>query len=200
MMKILVIATAMVYMSSNLSYGQAATSGWGIFGGLNMSGVQTDNAFIVQNKSKMGWQVGLFSKSTLKGWGYFAEIGLVTNGSKQVFGDESQKNTVGYLRLPMALQYATSNNWSFLLGGFASFRLWATRKSTKAGVGDFKSNIKDNVAFMDYGVWVGVGYTYEHFIFDLRYQQGIPNINTNSTINARANSASGQISVGYFLN
>jgi Outer membrane protein beta-barrel domain len=199
-MKIILLLVCVVCVSTVCTYGQAGNSQWGISGGLNVSGLQTDNTLISQNNSKMGWQIGLFSKSANKGWGYLAEANIITLGSQQVFGDESQRNTIGYLRLPIALQYATSGNWSFLLGGFASFRLWATRKSTKVGVGDFKANIKDNVAFMDYGVWAGIGYTYKRFLFDLRYQQGIPNINTNSTINARANTYSGQISIGYFLN
>jgi Outer membrane protein beta-barrel domain len=200
MMKIKLLVLCVVYVSATYTYGQAGNSHSGISGGLNVNGLRTDNILIVQNKAKMGWQIGMFTRSALRGWGYHAEANIITLGSKQVFGDESQRNTVGYLRLPIALQYATSSDWSFLLGGYASFRLWATRKSTKVGVGDFKANIKDNVAFMDYGVWVGVVYTYKYFIFDLRYQQGIPNINTNSTINARASNISGQISIGYFLN
>jgi hypothetical protein len=173
--------------------------GWGIKGGLNISGLQSDNVLFVQNNTKPGWQLGVFTKTTDEGWGYLAEVSLITLGSKQVIGDESQKNTVGYLTIPLALQYTTNNNWAFLLGGYASFRMWAKRLSTKAGAEDVESNIKDNVAFMDYGVWGGISYTYKHFIFDIRYQQGIPNINTNSSVNAKAYNASGQFSIGYFL-
>ena len=90
-------------------------------------------------------------------------------GSKQAVVGESQRNTVGYLSIPLALQYTTSNKWSFLLGGYASFRLWAKRKSTTTGGGDTEANIKDNVGFMDYGVCAGVSYTYERFTFELRY-------------------------------
>ena len=186
-------------ISSTVTYGQSTAMGWGIKGGLNMSGLQTDNVLLVQNNSKLGWQLGIFSKTTDEGWGYLAEASLITLGSKQVVGDESQKNTVGYMTIPIALQYTTGNNWAFVLGGYASFRMWAKRVSSKAGEADVKSNIKDNVAFMDYGVWGGISYTYQRFIFDIRYQQGIPNINTNSSVNAKAYNASGQFSIGYFL-
>ncbi len=174
--------------------------GWGFKGGLNASGAQTDNTLIVRNDSKLGWQAGVFSRTTVAGWGYQAEARVNTLGSVQQFGDEQQRNTLGYLTLPIALQYVTASNWSFLLGGYASFRLWARRKSSKPGVGDFTANIKDNVAFMDYGAWAGVGYRHQRFLFELSYWQGIPNINTNAQINARVTNASGQLSIGYFLN
>jgi hypothetical protein len=190
---------SVVMISCLATHGQTTGMGWGIKGGLNMSGVQTDNTLIVQNNSKLGWQLGVFSKTTDEGWGYLAEASIITMGSKQVYFDESQTNTIGYLTIPIALQYTTGNNWAFLLGGYASFRLWAKRKSMKTGVEDTEANIKDNVAFMDYGVWGGISYSYNRFILDIRYQQGIPNINTNSTINAWANNASGQFSIGYFL-
>lgn len=199
MIRISSIVICSLLISATTTFGQSSGIGWGIKGGLNMSGVHTDNILLVQNNPKLGWQAGVFSKSVVEGWGYLAEASIITMGSKQVVGDESQKNTVGYLSTPLALQYITNTNWSFILGGYASFRLWARRKSSKAGVGDTEANIKDNVAFIDYGVWAGVSYAYERFIFELRYLQGIPNINTNTTINARVNNASGQLSIGYFL-
>ena len=113
-------------------------------------------------------------------------------------GDESQRNTIGYLTVPLAFQYR-AKAFGFYLGGYAAFRIWAKRKSSKPGVPDFEANIKDNVAFMDYGVYAGINYTYQRFLFDIRYQQGIPNINTNPQINAMAYNASGQFSIGYFI-
>jgi len=180
-------------------YGQSNGYGWGIRGGLNSSGAQTDNVLLLQNKPKLGWQAGVFSKTTIEGWGYLIEANIMTLGSKQLVGDESQVNTIGYLSIPLALQYTTGNNFDFLLGGYASFRLWAKRKSSKVGAADVEANIKDNIAFMDYGVWAGVSYTYERFIFDLRYLQGIPDVSIDPTINIRANNYSGQFSLGYFL-
>ena len=178
---------------------QNSNTAWGIKGGINLSGLQTDNILLVRNEAKMGWQAGVFSKSTTQGWGYLAELQLITLGSKQMVGDESQRNTIGYLSVPLAFQYRTEA-FGFYLGGYAAFRLWAKRKSSKPRVPDIEANIKDNVAFMDYGVFAGINYTYQRFLFDIRYQQGIPNINTNPQINAKAYNASGQISVGYFLN
>lgn len=179
--------------------GLLAQTGMGLKGGLNYSGVRTDNQFIVDNQPKPGWQAGVFVKSLDVGWGFWAESYLNVIGSKQQLGDESQKNTIGYLSFPIALHYATASKISFYFGGYASMRLWATRKSTKVGVGDFDTNIKDNVAFFDYGPWVGVSYTYKKFLFDLRYLHGIPNANTNSQINARAYTSSAQISIAYYL-
>ena len=199
MIRISSIVICTLLISATTTFGQSAGIGWGIKGGLNMSGMQTDNTLVLQNKTKLGWQLGVFSKTVVEGWGYLAEASIMTLGSKQVFVSESQTNTVGYLSIPLALQYSTSNNWSFILGAYASFRLWAKRKSTTIGAGDTEANIKDNVAFIDFGVLAGVSYTYQRFIFDLRYLQGIPDINTNTTINARINNGSGQFSIGYFL-
>ena len=142
-----------ILISTTVTFGQSTGMGWGIKGGLNISGWQTDNVLLVQNNSKLGWQLGVFSKTTDEGWGYLAEASLITLGSKQVIGNESQKNTVGYITIPIALQYTTGNNWAFLLGGYASFRMWAKRVLSITGQEDVKSNIKDNIAFMDYGVW-----------------------------------------------
>lgn len=104
-------------ISATTTFGQSSGIGWGIKGGLNMSGVHTDNILLVQNNPKLGWQAGVFSKSVVEGWGYLAEASIITMGSKQVVGDESQKSTVGYLSTPLALQYTTNSNWSFILGG-----------------------------------------------------------------------------------
>lgn len=198
MIRISSIVICSLFISATATFGQSSGIGWGIKGGLNLSGAQTDNTLVLQNNTKLGWQLGIFSKTVVEGWGYLAEASLITMGSKLVYFDESQTNTTGYLTIPIALQY-TTGDWAFLIGGYASFRLWAKRK-TKAGGGDTTSNIKDNVAFIDYGVWGGISYTYNRFIFDIRYQQGIPNINTNASINARAYNASGQFAIGYFLN
>lgn len=177
-----------------------AQTAYGLKGGLNYSGARTDNELIIDNQPKLGGQAGAFIKSLGVGWGFWAEALINAQGSKQQFGDESQKNTVGYLTFPLALQFTTPAKVHFYLGGFASFRLWARRKSSKAGVGDFEANIRDNIAFVDYGPWVGISYSYRQLLFDLRYLHGIPNFNTNSQINARAHTASGQLSVGYYLN
>ena len=93
----------------------------------------------------------------------------------------------------------TETNWGFYLGGYASFRLWAKRKTRIVGSPDTEANISDNIAFIDYGVLTGLNYTYERFIFDLRYQHGIPDISIDPTINVRANNVSGQFSIAYFL-
>ena len=199
MIRILSLVIYAMVISTTTSFSQSTSMGWGIKGGLNISGWQTENVLNVQNHSKLGWQAGVFTKTIDEGWGYLAELSLLSIGSKQVVGDESQKNTVGYITIPIALQYTTGNNWTFLLGGYASFRMWAKRVSSKTGVEDIESNIKDNVAFVDYGVLGGISYTYKRFIFDIRYQQGITNINTNTQINAMAINASGQFSLGYFL-
>lgn len=199
MIRISSIVICSLLISVTATFGQSSGIGWGIRGGLNISGMQTDNTLVLQNNTKLGWQLGVFSKTIVEGWGYVAEASIMTLGSKQVIGSESQNNTVGYLSIPLALQYSTNNNWTFILGGYASFRLWARRKSRTTGAGNTKANIKDNVAFIDFGVLAGVSYTYQRFIFDLRYLQGIPDINTNTNINARINNASGQFSIGYFL-
>ena len=176
-----------------------AQTGVGIKGGINLSGVQTDNLLLLQNKSKIGWQAGVFSKSVNDGWGYLIEGNVIAMGSKQQVSGESQENTVGYLSIPLALQYMTETNWGFYLGGYASFRLWAKRKTIIVGSPDTEANISDNISFMDYGVLVGINYTYERFIFDLRFQQGIPDISIDPTINVRANNVGGQFSIAYFL-
>jgi hypothetical protein len=176
-----------------------AQSGFGIKGGLNLSGVRTDNELIIDNDPKLGWQAGAFIKSLGEGWGFWTEANLYAAGSTQQFGDELQKNTIGYFSLPIGLHYTTANKFSFYLGGYVSFRLWAKRKSSKPGVGDFEADISDNVAFVDYGPWAGVSYTYKKFVFDLRYLYGIPNANTNTQLNVRVYPYSAQLSVGYYL-
>ena len=176
---------------------QAQDMSWGIKAGLNSSGVTTDNVLVVGNEPKLGWGIGLFSKTNKVGWGFTVEGNLNTLGSKQRVGDESQKNTIGYLSLPLGLQYTLSNNISFNLGGYVSFRLWAHRKASKTGVGEVVSNINENVTFVDYGPWASIGYRVESFFFDLRYLRGIPNINKNATINAKAFNYSIQFAIGY---
>lgn len=183
-------------LSSFLAKAQTAT---GIKGGLNLSGLRIDQPIIVANDPKVGWQAGVFVKSLDVGWGFWAEAYINTQGSIQQFPGELQKNTVGYLSFPLGIHYSTANKWSFYLGGYLSFRLWASSKISIAGTPDIKSDTKSNVALIDYGPWVGISYTYNRWLFDLRYLYGIPNVNTNTTLNGRAHNYSGQLSIGYYL-
>jgi Outer membrane protein beta-barrel domain len=199
MVKSFAAVVLILLINTTTAFPQARGMGWGLKGGINLSGLQTENTLIVANNTKLGWQAGVFTNTTLSGWGFWAETTILTMGSQQVIVDESQRTTVGYLSFPLGLQYQTENNLRFLLGGYASIRLWAKRKSAKAGVGDIKSDIRSNIAFVDYGGWASISYTYRQLVFDLRYMQGVPNINTNSTINARATNASGQFSIAYYL-
>lgn len=195
----LILVLSVSLIASTVNAQKTGTIGWGIKGGMNISGLQTDNILLIENDSKLGWQLGVFSKSIVQGWGYIAEAQINTLGSVQKVGDETQRNTVGYLSIPLSFQYRVKG-FGFYLGGYAGFRLWAHRKTSIPGSPDIEANIKDNVAFMDYGVLAGINYTYQRFLFDIRYQQGIPNINTNSQVNVKAYNASGQLSIAYFLN
>jgi len=186
-------------LSTKVAFGQSSQIAWGIKGGLNSSGLQTNNALIIINQASVGWQAGIYSKSIVKGWGYLIEANITKLGSKQQFGSELQNNSVGYLTIPLAFQYRLPKKLTFYMGGYLSFRMWAKRKTTLAGTPDVDADIKDNVAFVDYGLHAGVSYTFKKILFDLRYLQGIQNINTNAQINARANNYSIQFSLGYFL-
>lgn len=176
-----------------------AQTGYGIKGGVNFSGLQSDNILLVENKGRVGWQAGAFAKSLNDGWGFMLEGYLNVMGSKQLFNDETQRNSVGYITVPLTVSYNMANGFDFYVGGYVSMRMWARRKTSKVGVGDFVANIKDNVAFFDYGPMAGLSFTREKLLFDLRFIQGIPDVNTNPMLNIRARTLGTQLSLFWFL-
>ena len=178
------------------AYVGKAQTGYGIRGGLNLSGLTTDQVLITKNEPKLGWQAGVYVKSLDIGWGFWAESSINVLGSSRQIGDEFEKNTIGYLSFPLGLHYTTANKFSFYLGGYLALRLWATSRTQIPGVGNTKANIKDNVALIDYGPWVGISYTFKRYIFDWRYMQGIANVLASD---GRAFNVSTQLSVGYYL-
>ncbi len=186
-------------LTSGFAIAQSSQIGWGLKAGVNSSGAQTDNTLLVLNQSKYGWQAGAYSKSIVEGWGYIIEANISALGSIQKVSNEVQTNNIGYLTLPLAIQYRLPKKIAIYLGPYIGFRMWAKRKTTQPGIPDIEANIKDNIAFVDYGGVVGLNYTFKKILFDLRYLQGIQNFNTNSQINVRANNYSIQFSLGYFM-
>ena len=186
-------------LSIKAAVAQSSQIGWGLKGGMNSSGAQTDNTLVLLNQSKLGWQAGVYSKSIVEGWGYIIEANISALGSKQLAGNETQTNSIGYLTVPLAIQYRLPKKIAFYLGPYIGLRMWAQRKTTQPGIPDIKANVKDNVAYIDYGVHAGINYTFKKVLFDLRYLQGIQNFNTNSQINVRASNYSVQFAIGYFL-
>ncbi len=182
-----------------LPAGLFAQIAWGIKLGFNGSGTQSDNVLVVRNKPKVGWQAGVHNSSMVAGWGYWLEAQVITMGSVQEFADEVQRNTIGYLQVPFALSYRLAGKTavSFYLGAYGGMRLWARRKTTKAGVGDFEANIRDNVAWFDYGFLAGAAVSLGRFTLDLRPTYGLIDSNTNPQLNVRARNVSGQLSVLY---
>ena len=179
----------------------AQSTVWGIKLGFNGSGAQSDNVLLVRNMPKMGWQAGVHNSSTAAGWGYWLEAQVITLGSVQEFADEVQRNTIGYLQVPFALSYRLAGKTAinFYLGAYGGMRLWARRKTSKAGVGDFEANIRDNVAWFDYGLLASMAVSLGRFTLDLRPTYGLIDINTNPQLNVRARNVSAQLSLLYLI-
>ena len=150
----------------------------GIKGGLNLYNIHNDNSS--EYDTKVGFHAGLIGHIHLtRQFAVQPELIYSTQGAKYTVAGTESKLNLGYINLPILLQYMFDNGFRLQAGPQVGFMI-----NAKNEVGNTKSDVKDNFNTVDFGIGAGVGYVHtpSGFGIDARYNLGLSNINESSSV------------------
>lgn len=169
---------------------------FGIKGGVNLTNIYTENS--TKPDDKVGFNAGFLGHIhlsrelalqpeivySLQGAQYTNSLGITT------------KRNLGYINVPVLLQYMFDNGFRLQAGPQVGFLVNAKDKSSNGNSEDIKNSFKP----LDFGLSAGIGYVHPAtgFGVDLRYNLGLSNINENSTV--KSSNRGGQLGIFYLIN
>lgn len=165
----------------------------GIKGGLNIYNVHNDNN--TKYDTKLGFNAGLLGHIHLtKQLALQPEIVYSAQGAKYNFLNDKVKLNLGYINVPVLLQYMFDNGFRLEAGPQVGFLI-----SAKSEFNNVKTDVKNNLKKVDFAVGAGLGYVDPKtgFGVDARYNLGLSNINNNSSVKSTNRGA--QIGVFYLF-
>ncbi len=165
----------------------------GIKGGLNIYNVHNDNN--TKYDTKLGFNAGLLGHIHLtKQLALQPEIVYSAQGAKYNFLNDKVKLNLGYINVPVLLQYMFDNGFRLEAGPQVGFLITA-----KSEFNNVKTDVKNNLKKVDFAVGAGLGYVDPKtgFGVDARYNLGLSNINDNSSVKSTNRGA--QIGVFYLF-
>ena len=152
----------------------------GIKGGLNLYNIYNDNGAKYDNLT--GFHVGLLGHIHLtRHLALQPEVVYSAQGAKYDFLGETVSVKLGYINVPLLIQYMFDNGFRMAVGPQIGFLLNAKTETNDNDI-DIKSNLKST----DLGVAMGLGYIIPKtgLGVDARYNLGLSNINENESINS----------------
>ncbi len=149
----------------------------GLKGGLNVYNINNDNNS--EYDSKLGFHAGLIGHIHLtRQFAVQPELVYSVQGAKYTNGGIESKLNLGYINIPVLLQYMFDNGFRLQAGPQIGFML-----NAKTEIGDVKTDVKDGFKTVDFGLGFGAGYvTPSGFGIDARYNLGLSNINENDAV------------------
>ncbi len=147
---------------------------FGIKGGVNLSTLTNNDAF----KYKTGFHAGVFSHIHLaKHFALQPELMYSTQGTESKSSLVDTRYKLGYLNLPVMVQYMFNNGFRLETGPQASLLVSAKQK-----INSVETDIKDDLNSFDFGWGFGVGYiSKSNFGIDARYNLGLTAVNEMGT-------------------
>jgi hypothetical protein len=148
----------------------------GFKGGLNAYNINNENG--ADYKSRVGFHAGLLGHLHLAPQlSLQPEIVYSQQGAVAEFANIENKLNLGYINVPLLVQYMFDNGFRLQAGPQVGFLLGA-----KSKVGNIETDIKDNFKSVDFGIGAGIGYVdpSSGFGVDARYNLGLSNINENA--------------------
>jgi hypothetical protein len=166
----------------------------GIKGGVNVYNISNENN--VKYDSKVGFNVGLLGHIHLaKQVAFQPELVYSAQGAKYTSAGIETKINLGYLNVPLLIQYMFDNGFRLQAGPQIGFLLAAKSKT-----GNVEIDILNNLKKVDFSIGAGLGYVHpaSGFGVDARYNIGVSNINDNT--NPKSYNRGLQIGVFYLFN
>ena len=169
------VAIAATLMTTTV---QAQHVNVGIKAGLNVYNINNGNN--VEYDSKTGFHLGLIGHIHLaKQVAFQPEIVYSSQGAKYTTGGMESKINLGYINVPLMIQYMFDNGFRLEAGPQVGFLV-----NAKTETGNNSVDIKNNLKSTDVALGLGVGYVHPStgFGVDARYNLGLSNINDNSSV------------------
>lgn len=151
---------------------------FGVKAGLNLYNIHYDNSTTYDTKP--GLHVGLLGHIHLdKHLAVQPELLFSGQGAKYKANGTTTKLNLGYINVPVMLQYMFDNGFRIEAGPQLGFLV-----SAKAKADGSTTDVKDNIKTVDFALGFGLGYihTPSGFGVDARYNLGLSNINKNSSV------------------
>ncbi len=151
---------------------------FGVKGGLNVYNIRNDNN--VKYDTKLGFHLGMLGHVHLsKQFALQPELLYSDQGAKYTIANNEFKLNLGYINVPVMLQYMFDNGFRLQAGPQVGF---LTRAKSVAN--NTKTDVKDNFKTVDFAVGFGAGYVNPKsgLGIDARYNLGLSDINENSTV------------------
>ena len=158
----------------------------GIKGGVNMSSIAAEADDIEEKNAILGWQAGLMLTVPVHDWfSIQPEVLYIRKGSKHEFLGSDVEFRLDYIEVPVLAMLKPGGGPVVLEVG-PQFSYLANAKTTFKN-GPFGEDItvdedRDNYEPLDVGVVLGIGLSFEKFLFDLRYTRGFNSIDKARTI------------------
>lgn len=150
----------------------------GIKGGLNIYNINNNQGQKYDNL--LGFNLGLIGHVHLaKQLAFQPEIVYSAQGAKFTTAGVQTKIQLGYINVPLLLQYMFDNGFRLQAGPQVGFLVNAKSKSPNSTI-----DIKNNLKKVDVGLGAGIGYVNPatNFGIDARYNIGLSNINENTSV------------------
>ncbi len=166
----------------------------GIKGGLNLFTI--NNSSGPKYDTKPNFNLGLLGHIHLaKDLALQPELVYSGQGAKFGSGSTETKVNLGYINVPVLLQYMFDNGFRLQAGPQIGFLVNAKSKTNNVS-----TDIKNSIKPVDFAIGAGVGYVHpaSGFGVDARYNFGLSDINENSPIKSMNRGA--QLGVFYLFN
>jgi Outer membrane protein beta-barrel domain len=150
----------------------------GIKGGLNVYNISNNNG--PKYDSKVGFNAGLLGHIHLaKQLAFQPELVYSAQGAKFTTSSIETKLNLGYINIPLLIQYMFDNGFRLQAGPQIGFLV-----SAKAKTGSTEIDLKNNLKKVDFALGAGIGYVHpaSGFGVDARYNIGLSNINENGSV------------------
>lgn len=150
----------------------------GIKGGLNFYTINGDNSSSFE--SKIGFNIGLLGHIHLsKQIAFQPELVYSTQGTQNKSGSSELRLNLGYVNVPLLLQYMFDNGFRLEAGPQIGILANATSEISNNSI-----NVKPAFRSTDIGLAVGMSYVKPStgYGFDIRYNLGLTNINISDAV------------------
>jgi hypothetical protein len=150
----------------------------GIKGGLNFYTIHNDNN--VKYDTKVGFNAGFLGHIHLSSnLAVQPEIVYSSQGAKYTVNGVTTKINLGYINLPVLIQYMFDNGFRLQAGPQVGFLV-----NAKSETGNTSTDIKNNLSLVDFSIVMGISYVNPStgFGIDGRYNLGFGNINENNAV------------------
>jgi hypothetical protein len=154
----------------------AQSTSFGIKGGLNVANLNVESSS--NPDSKLSFNLGALAHVHLsENFAVQPELYYSGQGAKQTISGTEYKTNLGYINLPVLLQFMFGTGFRLESGPQVGFLISAKSKSGSSDI-----DIKDQLKKIDFSWGFGAGYvTTAGFGIDLRYNLGLSDIDDSGT-------------------